>query len=76
MRVTGVTLIRCILMRYLAARRDRKAIVDDGDASRLREKRGAKAVGRKENGGEGIGVDGEVVVSVKWGKLQNNETPG
>jgi hypothetical protein len=43
------------------------------NASRSREKRGAKAQDRKENG-VGVGVDGEAVVSVKWGKLQNNET--
>ena len=41
--------------------------------SRSREQRGAKAEDRKENE-VGIGVDGEAVVSVKWGKLQNNET--
>jgi len=41
--------------------------------SRLREQRGVKVEDRKENG-VGIGVDGEAVVSVKWGKLQNNET--
>lgn len=41
--------------------------------SRSGKQRGAKAEDRKENG-VGIGVDGEAVVSVKWGKLQNNET--
>lgn len=47
---------------------------DNRNASGNRGKqRGAKAEDRKENG-VGIGVDGEAVVSVKWGKLQNNET--
>lgn len=47
-------------------------IVENGP-SRSREQRGVKAEDRMESG-VGIGVDGEAVVSVKWGKLQNNET--
>jgi len=47
-------------------------IVENGKCQADREN-GVKAEDRKENR-VGIGVDGEAVVSVKWGKLQNNET--